>query len=143
MILEIVPLENSHMEKLMPILPYDSEMLKTLARAYFSEGSVAYCLLADGEPVFAGGIVNLQWKRGEAWIIPTPFFKAHVKTCYGIVKKFLPLIAVNLGFRRVQAVCSVALGESLFSHLGFEYEGTLKYFGPNGERCKMFSRIFL
>jgi RimJ/RimL family protein N-acetyltransferase len=31
---------------------------------------------------------------------------------------------------------------ALFEHLGFEYEGTLKHFGPNGETCRMYARFF-
>lgn len=129
---EIVDLEVAHLKRLqMPI-----------QESYFSKGSAAYCLLVDGEPVFAGGIVNLEWNRGEVWIAPTPFFKQHVKTCFRILKEKLPEIAIRGKFRRVQATCTTAVSEALFLHLGFEYEGTLKFFGPNGEACKMFSRVF-
>jgi hypothetical protein len=143
MTLEIVEMEAEHLTKLLAVCPIDSVSRETMAKAYFSAGSAAYCLLSDGEPVFAGGIVNLQWSRGEAWILPTPFFKKHLKTCFQTLKRMLPEVAARCHFRRVQAVCSVALAETLFAHLGFEYEGSLRYFGPSGERCKMFSRIFL
>lgn len=140
--IEIVSLEPAHLEKLMPFLPYDSVMRETLARAYFSDGSIAHCLLSEGEPVFAGGIVNMQWRRGEAWIIPTPFFKSHVKTCYGVLKEILPKLALRQNFRRVQAVCTSSLSEVLFLHLRFKYEGTMTAFGPGGEDCLMYARIF-
>lgn len=113
-----------------------------LARTYMSPGSAAYCLLADGVPVFAGGIVNLQWRRGEAWILPTPFFRAHVKSCFRVVRKMLPEIAMENGFRRVQAVASDGVSAKLFEHLGFCYEGTLKHFGPLGETCRLYARFF-
>jgi hypothetical protein len=135
---ELVTLEIGHLKKLM-VLPPDSPITP---ESYFSEGSAAYCLLADGNPVFAGGIVNLQWNRGEAWITPNDFFHRNVKTCFRILKKMLPEIAASKKFRRIQAVCSANVPETLFLHLGFEYEATLKAFGPFGERCKMFSRIF-
>jgi len=113
-----------------------------LARAYFAPGSTSYCLLQDGTPVFAGGIVNQQWHRGEAWILPTPFFRQHVKTCFRILQKMLPKAAAENGFVRVQAVAADGVTISLFEHLGFEYEGTLKHFGPFGETCRLYARFF-
>jgi hypothetical protein len=144
--LEVVDLTIEHLKKLaVDYLVHASTgpvTLEILEKSYFSAGSVAYCLLSDGEPVFACGIVNLQWSRGEGWILPTPFFKRHVKTCYRIFKKMLPEMALRNHFRRVQAVCAVGFPETLFPHLGFEYEGTLKCFGPFGEQCRMYARIF-
>ena len=140
--IEIEKLEPGQLEKMLPFASVGSLTTEALERAYFSEGSVACCLLADGEPVFAGGIVNLQWGRGEAWIVPTPFFKRHLKTCFSIIKKFLPKMAVTWGFRRVQAVCFGGVSGNLFSHLGFKYEGKLSCFGPSGEDCSMYARIF-
>ena len=139
---EIVKLELEHLEKLMPFLSEDAMMRETLGKAYFSDGSVALCLLADHEPVFAGGIVNLKWKRGESWIIATPFFRQHLKTCFAIIRNMLPGMAESGHFERVQAVAQNGTSASLFEHLGFEYEGRLKHFGPHGEDCSMYARIF-
>ncbi len=145
MSLETVVLEPVHLLRLLngSTRPFADPMKPDqLARAYFSPGSAAYCLLDDGEPVFAGGIVNLEWHRGEAWILPTPFFRQHAKTCFRIVKKMLSLIADEKGFVRVQVVAADGVSIALFEHLGFEYEGTLKHFGPNGETCRMYARFF-
>lgn len=73
--IDIVPLTAAHLE----ILPLPEGLDR---RSYFSKGSAAYCVLADGVPVLAGGVVNLKWRRGEAWILPTPFFRSHLKTCF-------------------------------------------------------------
>ena len=140
MALETVVLEPEHLAKLIENVP--ASMSEMLGRAYFSPGSAAYCLLQDGVPVFAGGIVNQQWQRGEAWILPTPFFRGHVKTCFRIMKKMLPQIASGNHFGRVQAVAIDGVSVVLFEHLGFEYEGTLKRFGPSGETCELYSKIF-
>lgn len=139
---EVVKLEVTHLKKLL-VLPSTGPVTpETLEKSYFSSGSVAYCLLDDGEPVFAGGVVNLQWNRGEAWIIPNAYFRRHQKTCLRIFKKLIPEIAVKHKFRRVQAVCAVGQPETLFRHLSFECEGELKCFGPFGERCRLYARIF-
>lgn len=140
MSLEISTLEPEHLTKLMNGAP--ASMAEIMARAYFSPGSAAYCLLVDGVPVFAGGIVNLEWHRGEAWILPTQFFREHWKTCFKIMKKMLPQIAAEKGFVRVQAVAVDGVSVALFKHMGFEYEAMLKHFGPLGEECKMYTRIF-
>ena len=156
MAIEIVTLEPEHLMKLIENAPPIEHFVRglrpepvstvfatdKLASAYFSPGSVAHCLLNDGVPVFAGGIVNLQWHRGEAWIWTTQFFRDHVKTCFGIIRKMLPRMATENGFIRVQAVASEGICTSLFEHLEFVYEGTLKHFGPFGETCRLYARFF-
>ena len=52
------------------------------------------------------------------------------------------MMAKVKGFQRVQAVCNTGKSVSLFRHLGFAYEGTLRHFGPSGEMCDIYSRIF-
>ena len=138
---EVVPLNLEYLGRLM--VGADQSLLAAqLERAYFSPGSVALCLLADGEPVFAGGIVNMQWNRGEGWFIPTQFFRAHVKVCLRSLREYIPRMAVENGFVRLQATCVKGVSFRILQCLGFEYEGTMKKFGPNGETCDMFSRIF-
>src|SRR6185312_9047597 len=116
--LEIVPLTTAHLRRLQ--LPKGLDQ-----RAYFSHGSASFCVLSDGVPVFAGGVVNLQWNRGEAWVLPTPFFRSHLKSCYWVMKQFIPYIAGEFKFQRVQATCVKDVSASLFRHLGFSFEGTM------------------
>lgn len=133
--IEVVPLTTAHLD----YLPLPKGLDR---RAYFSPGSAAFCVLSDGEPKFAGGIVNLQWKRGEAWILPTPFMRSHLKTSVRLMKNYIPLLAEGYGFHRVQATCLKGISTSLFQCLGFSYEGLMKKFGPDGEDCDMWSRTF-
>lgn len=134
---KVVPLTLAHLKHL-PV-PAGAD-----TRAYFIPGSAAFCVLSEGKPVFAGGVVNLQWGRGEAWIIPTPFLRSHLKSAFSVMAEFVPYIAETFKFRRVQANCTAGLASSatLFRHLGFTYEGTLQKFGPNGEPCESYSRTF-
>ena len=113
-----------------------------MQRAYFSPGSVAYCLLHDDKPVLAGGIVNMMWNRGEAWVIPNRFMKRNIRLCIGIMGDVLKRAALEGGFKRVQATCATSVKVGLFRRLGFYYEGTMNHFGPNGETCFMYARIF-
>lgn len=142
MILELVPLEMKHLDSLVASSVFPIPLTPDLTRAYFSPGSVAYCLLEDGEPVLAGGIVNLGWNRGEAWLLPTSFLKSHLRLCLSLIHKLLPSMAENYGFIRVQATCLNDPHGKFAKGRGFEYEGTMKKFGPNGESCYLFSRIF-
>ncbi len=113
-----------------------------LRRAYFSPGSVSYCLLADNKPVFAGGVVNMQWKRGEAWILPTSWFHKHKLVCLRYMARMLPCLAIEGSFKRIQATCIVNISTTLFDWLGFKYEGTLAAFGPNSETCHLYAKVF-
>lgn len=132
---EIVPLTYAHLASLP--LPTGLDQ-----RAYFTPGSIARCVLADGVPVLAGGIVNLFWGRGEAWILPTDYYRSHFKTCFRLLRDTIPHMAVRGRFARVQATCLCGVSGSFFRHLGFEYEGTMRHFGPQGEMCDMYARIF-
>ena len=138
---EIVPFNPDYLDRLLSgaaptLLTYQLE------RAYFSPGSGSRCLLVDGHPVLAGGIVNQGWKRGEAWLLATPFLRQHLRVCLREIKKLIPEIAKECGFVRVQATCVCGLSSRLFMNLGFEFEGALKKFGPNGETNEMWSKIF-
>ena len=138
---EIVALNPEHLDKLLngaePAL-----LAAQLAKSYFSPGSVSLCLIVDGKPVFAGGIVNLHWHRGEAWLLPTRFFRDNLLTCVRAMKAKLPLLVSVGEFQRVQATCPCGASERLFRNLGFMFEGQMKKFGPNGETCSMYARIF-
>lgn len=132
---EIVPLTAGLLDK----LPLPAGLDR---RSYFTTGSAAFCVMVEGEPVLAGGVVNLMWNRGEAWILPTPWFRSHLKSCVWLFREFIPFMAAEYGFRRVQATCPKGTSTKLFRLLGFKYEGTLVSFGPNGETCDICSRIF-
>lgn len=138
--MEIVPLNPEYLYKLLDGLP--SLQSAQLHRSYFSPGSVSCCLLVDGEPVFAGGIVNLQWSRGEVWILPTQFFRGHVKTCFRKMLEVLPGMVADGRFVRVQATCVKGASAAWMRVFGFSFEGTLLKFGPSGETCDMYARIF-
>src|SRR5580692_9367672 len=131
---EIVNLNPGYLDTLLKGAP-PTLFTAQLHRAYFSPGSTSYCILEENEPVFAGGIVNMQWNRGEAWMLPTRFFREHVKLCLKAMRKHLPLLAQDGKFQRVQATCVSGVSSKIFKHLGFHFEGVMLKFGPNGETC--------
>jgi hypothetical protein len=139
--MEIIPLNNGHLDRLLEDFP-KAFTTAVDPRAYFTPGSVAYCVLSDGEPVLAGGIVTLRWNRGEAWILPTQFFRSHLRSCLRELRRELPRIAFEGKFKRVQAVCVGTVSAKLFRHLDFEFEGICRKAGPQNEDCGMYARIF-
>jgi hypothetical protein len=138
---EVVPLTPDDLQKL--LAEVSPELRAAIdARAYFSPGSVAFCLKADGNPAFCGGVVNMEWRRAEAWLLPTLFFRTRLLTSMRAMRECLPDLAARGHFIRVQAVCAEGISGKLFRHLGFDYEGTLRKFGPGGETCDLYARVF-
>jgi hypothetical protein len=141
MVTKVVPLNSEHVAKLVAGTPLE-DLKEALKESYFSKGSVSYCLLANGEPVFAGGIINMGFRGGEAWMLPTAFFHSHLKICYRVLRSMIPHAAMLCGQKREQANSTVTTSTILFEHLGFKPEGVLKHFGPNGESCHLYARFF-
>lgn len=135
---KVVHLSPEHLSKFG--VATDSEQ----AMAYFSDGSLAYCLLGNGEPVIAGGVVSMHWKRGEAWLLTTNLFYKHVRVCYKFIRDIIPYMSVEGNFKRIQATCDINKCASyrMFEHLKFQHEGTLESFGSEGETCFVYARIF-
>jgi hypothetical protein len=137
--MEIAALTPEYLDRLLEGAP---PPLAQVGRAYFSPGSVSLCMLREGEPVFAGGIVNMMWGRGEIWVLPTRFYRCHIHSCFRRMLQVLPGLVKSGGFRRVQATCIHGSPGKWLRVFGFDYEGTLKKFGPNGETCDIYARIF-
>jgi len=110
--------------------------------AYLSPGSVALTLMCLHTPVMCGGIINLGWKRGEAWVLISSLFYKFRLSAFRELKKGIPTMAEKNGFCRVQAVSVTEENEKWFQCLGFEREGVLKAYGPANQDVIMYSRIF-
>jgi hypothetical protein len=113
-----------------------------LILAYTSSGSQARTIMRGSDPVACGGIINIGWRRGEAWFLVSPLMRQYRKTVVSWLRKYLPDLALAGGFRRVQATCFDLENGHLFRFLGFEREGLLRSFGPAGQDAIMFGRIF-
>jgi hypothetical protein len=116
--------------------------VEEVIKAYTSKGSVGVTLLCKDVPVASGGIINMEWNRGEAWLLTTPTFWCSLKTTYYFVRKTFPILASLGGFIRVQATSFNPNYCALFRHLGFAKEGTLAAYGPHRENAILYSRIF-
>lgn len=112
-----------------------------MVKIFVTPGSHAFTLLINDYPIACGGVVNMMWSRGELWLLIAPQFHDHLKTAYKHIKEAVPKLARLGSFRRIQAVtydhCS-----SLLNHLGFDKEGLMKCFGPQGQDAVLYSKIF-
>lgn len=140
---ELVKFDGDHAREIfkandakLPLSP--DEMI----RVYCSPGSVALTLMVDGIPIASAGIINLSWNRGEAWLLTSPEFERHHKTTYRYMQSTIPVLVDMGGFERVQATSFGGRHEAMFKHLGFQFEGVMRHFGPAGEDAFMYSRIF-
>jgi hypothetical protein len=109
----------------------------------WKDGGPAYTITIDGEVAACAGLVLLGWSRAEAWTLFSSIFKSNYRACYKIIKsKLEELIELNF-LRRVQSLADPEYKEGIrfLEHLGFEKEGLLRKYGPNGEDLIMFGRI--
>jgi hypothetical protein len=119
------------------ILPMNKD---DMVLSYVTPGSIAMTMIINDQPMACGGVINMAWHRGEAWILTRSGFRIGKKT-WPMIKSIFSIMAAIRGFVRVQATAYDPKG-CLFKHLGFEFEGKMRKFGPSGETGYLFSRIF-
>jgi|WetSurSiteA1Bulk_404760.scaffolds.fasta_scaffold105920_2 hypothetical protein len=134
-----VVLEQNEREGI--ILPMSGE---DMIASYLSPGSLAVTMVADGIPVACGGIINVGWSRGEAWILTSSQSWFYRKSMVKEMKSRISELASQGGFHRVQATCFTPGREKFFRLLGFdlETEKGLAGYGPSGETAFMFARCY-
>ena len=93
-----------------------------------------------GENVVAmGGLVPIWKGRAHAWMLISPEAGKHMMTIHRAVKKQL----VRSPFTRVEATVDVGFkeGNRWMKMLGFELEGYLRAYRPDGADMLLFARV--
>lgn len=145
---EIVPLQESHIReiiarnKLVGVCLPESLSVDELVQVYLFPGSPASCLLVDDKPVAAGGIINLKWHRGEAWLLIAQDARKHFRAIIRLTKELLTTYAKSSDFHRIQATSYWNESRRLLTMFGFTPEGILKHYGPQGESAVIYARFF-
>jgi len=104
-----------------------------------SEAGLAWTAEHDGRVLAIAGIAP-QWEnRALAWALISDEAGSHFKTIHRAVSRFLDVCE----YRRVEANVDVGFeaGDRWMKLLGFEYEGRLKAFRPDGADMLMYARI--
>ena len=116
-------------------------------RPYFDvvagEDGAAHSIIQDGHLVLSAGVWQLWPGVGEAWLLPSARLLARPRGPVRTVRRFLDEIAEREGYTRVQATTHADFerGERFLKWLGFEREGVLRKFGPDGSDHKIYSRV--
>lgn len=104
-----------------------------------SEAGLAWTAEHDGQVLAIAGLAP-QWEnRALAWALVSDNAGAHFKGIHRAVSRFLTVC----DFNRVEANVDVGFeaGERWIKLLGFEYEGYLKAYRPDGEDMLLFARV--
>lgn len=140
----ITPFQREHL-RLIRGRAYEEEVIRLTGRDYsdiFVTGP-AFTIWDGGAPVAAGGVVVLWKGVGEAWLHLSQWFPEHPLSAFRIVRQLLNAIIHDAQLRRVQAPIRLDMPANirLVEHLGFEPEGILKRWGPEGADYVMYARM--
>ena len=102
--------------------------------AVIAEKGYTWSMVEDDRVLALGGIVPLWSGVGEAWSLMTPEALTHIKELHAKAKKVLESF-FNQGWQRIQTTVRADFGQgkNWLEHLGFEDEGTMEKYGPDGK----------
>lgn len=108
---------------------------------YWKTGGPGYTIIINDEIVACGGIFLLG-RSGEAWTLLSPLFYKYYRLVYRIIKSKVSEMIQEYKLNRVQATIKPDFAPAirLVEHLGFEKEGIMKSYGPNGEDVLLYGR---
>tara|TARA_Y100000310_G_scaffold74344_1_gene70458 strand:- start:218 stop:667 length:450 start_codon:yes stop_codon:yes gene_type:complete len=114
------------------------EIIVNMARA-----GHAFSLLTKGHLIAAGGIFPIWDGFGEAWFIPSNLIKAHKRQVIEQLREHVERLSREDGYRRLQATARTdfAVGQRFLEFLGFEREGRLRKYGPDGADHYLYARL--
>ena len=140
--INIIDFTPGHLDHVLKHSDTDVFSPEQLLASYQSPGSLSFTIMKDSEIIACCGIVNFQYNRGEAWMIPAYRFRENAFSVLKLFKAMLPTVAAQGGFRRIQATGFNNDQDKYFEILGFEKEGVLKSYGPQGEDVTMYAQVF-
>ena len=105
--------------------------------------AMAYSMIDDGHLIASSGIYEIWDGVGEAWLLPSTRLLEKPRKAVKAVRSFLHEISERENFRRVQATVhsDFTRGKRFLEWLGFENEGTLRNYGPDGADHIIYARI--
>ena len=119
----------------------------TTMKPYFdtvaAQPGMAYSMIEDGHLITSAGVYKVWDGVGEAWLLPSSRLLAKPRKAVKAVRSFLDNVSEREGFRRVQATthADFARGRRFLEWLGFENEGVLRGYGPDGSDHIIYARI--
>lgn len=134
--IDIVDYQPSHLENIVLKKCHDGERPKEI------RGNAITFLIA-GEPLAIFGWYLISPGVAQVWGLLSEKTQNHKKSFHKAVKLFLPYSIQKLEIRRMQISvrCHFHQGWRWAKKLGFNCEGVMKQYGPDGIDCWLFSRI--
>lgn len=107
-------------------------MLRTIEAYTVPRHGVAF--IDNGRILAVGGVAPIWNGMGEAWLLPTKDMAGHEVSITRHFMYKLDSAFTDLRMRRVQAAVKVGFNKAhrLVKFLGFEEEGLMKKYGPEG-----------
>ena len=113
-----------------------------ICRAYEMAGN-AWTLFSPEGIVCIAGVFPTWPGVGTAWSFTSELVKKYPLSYFKATKKMMEAIADDMGLHRIQTVTRAEdeTASRWACHLGFELEGTMKRYSPDGKDCLMFARV--
>lgn len=109
----------------------------------YEQAGPAWTLLADGQVIASGGVAYFWPGVGEGWMLITKRAKRYPLALVKTMRKGMEEAAAAMKLRRIQATVKTEdrAAIKLAQILGFQIEGRLRHYGPDGKDYFMFGRI--
>ena len=99
--------------------------------------------LVDGKIIGTGGVVILWESVGEGWIILTKDVNEYKTEAILCIRKLMNQAIKELKLRRLQMIARTDFpkAQKLAKTLGFQCEGCMKNYLPDGSDCFLYARV--
>ena len=146
-LVKVVPFMSAHGEDLLKIQTGEgaSDRLR-IEKNWVQNVAIpdhSYSMISNGHLIAAGGIFPIWTSTGEAWLIPSDRVSRVKKSFAYSVRHVFGLLVEENSYRRVQASARADYrgGQRFLEWLGFEREGLMKSYGPDGADYVMYGKV--
>tara|TARA_B100000470_G_scaffold200007_1_gene171383 strand:- start:172 stop:639 length:468 start_codon:yes stop_codon:yes gene_type:complete len=100
-------------------------------------------VVRNGYLLGAGGIFPIWDGLGEAWVLPSTTVQNHKRMFVKLIRENMERMGDEFAFRRIQATARADAPKArrFLEFLGFEREGLLRAYGPDGADHILFAKI--
>jgi RimJ/RimL family protein N-acetyltransferase len=114
-------------------------MTEQQARELAQARGIGAAAEADGQIVACAAIVDMQDGRGLAWAMLSEHALRHIK----LIHRAIQGVLAKSPYRRIEMAVDAqhAAGCRWAERLGFEREGLMRAYTPDGRSCYLYARV--
>lgn len=103
----------------------------------------SFSLLTNGHLVASGGVYPIWEGMGEAWFIGSELVKPHRRRVVMQLREHIDELTTDNNYKRVQATARTdfKVAQRFLEFLGFEREGLMRRYGPDGADHYLYARL--